>query len=229
MHGSHRACHQVTVGGQPRFCATLISMKKVTKEEVAEAKEAEEKAKAEYEASLKKIKPERRAAPAPKRGTAADETAKAAKAEARAAKEAKAAEEKAARAAARAAKPAKAGKSATSPPAPPAPSAPKSAAELREQVAKAKAELEAAKAEKAAALAEKEKLLKKPKVAAPVASLPSIGLPKFSLPMAPASSGPPPAINPFAGLAAGAALGLLPAGALIAARSWLVNGRNKFS
>ena len=124
------------------------------------------------------------------------------------------------------------------------------AAEIRDaEIAKARAELEAAKAEKAAALAEKEAALKaagkpKPKAKAPPKpkapskaksniALPNIALPKlpaFSLPSKSGGSAAPAAAAGSSNtvniaLAAGTALGLLPAGALIAARGFLESGK----
>jgi colicin import membrane protein len=125
----------------------------------------------------------------------------------------------------------------------PAPPAPPTREEL---LAQARAELEAARAEKAAALAEKEQLLtkqakapkavkapkeKKPKAAKqPKEKKPAqpLSLPKISLPSV--SSGGPAVGPPVeAGLVAGAALGLLPAAALISVRAWIVNKRAKLS
>jgi len=67
-------------------------------------------------------------------------------------------------------------------------------------------------------------------MALPSVSLPSVSLPKFSLPSGggnPAAAGDGSLLgNPAtAGLAIGAGVGLIPAGALIAARSFLVSGK----
>ena len=119
------------------------------------------------------------------------------------------------------------------------------AAEIRDaEIAKARAELEAAKAEKAAALAEKEAALKAagkpkpkakapPKPKAPSKAKSNIALPKlpaFSLPSKSGGSAAPAAAAGSSNtvniaLAAGTALGLLPAGALIAARGFLESGK----
>eukprot|EP00310_Coccolithus_braarudii_P012135 CAMPEP_0183344530 /NCGR_PEP_ID=MMETSP0164_2-20130417/10182_1 /TAXON_ID=221442 /ORGANISM="Coccolithus pelagicus ssp braarudi, Strain PLY182g" /LENGTH=125 /DNA_ID=CAMNT_0025515539 /DNA_START=141 /DNA_END=519 /DNA_ORIENTATION=+ len=82
----------------------------------------------------------------------------------------------------------------------------------------------AATAAAAAAAAARKKAA--PKAAAPKADvkLPTISTPKLQAPegdLAKAFLSPA-----AAGLGAGAAIGLVPAGALIAARSWLVSGRN---
>jgi len=102
-----------------------------------------------------------------------------------------------------------------------------------ELLAAAKAELEAAKAEMAAAKAEVKTLSKKPKAPkapkapqaprdAPSFSLPSISLPSVSLPSGGAA---PEGVNPLAGLAAGVALGAVPAAALVSVRVWITSRR----
>lgn len=108
----------------------------------------------------------------------------------------------------------------------------------QEAIAKAKAELAAAEAERAAALAEKEaalKALKKspelPKIELPKISVPSISLPKLSTPSvsAPTVSAKAPKLdtaNPAVqGLIAGAAVGALPAIAIISLRAFLASVR----
>ena len=55
-------------------------------------------------------------------------------------------------------------------------------------------------------------------------SFPKIELPSFSLP---ASSGKPAEYDPLLGLYAGAALGALPAAALVGARVWITSRRKK--
>ena len=115
----------------------------------------------------------------------------------------------------------------------PAP-APVSAAQAREDaLAAAKAELQAARAEKAKALEEIKKLkatakpAPRPRAPSPPGSplsFPKIELPSFSLP---ASSGKPAGYDPLLGLYAGAALGALPAAALVGARVWITSRRKK--
>ena len=118
---------------------------------------------------------------------------------------------------------------------------PKTEKELRaEAIAKAKAELAAAEAERAAALAEKDAALaalkkskKAPEFKAPEFKAPA--LPKFSMPSMPKGSSAPssgtskldtsnPAVQ---ALAAGAAVGLLPAAAIISLRSFLASVRSR--
>jgi hypothetical protein len=110
-----------------------------------------------------------------------------------------------------------------------------SAAKAREDaLAAAKAELQAAREEKAKALEEIKKLKatakpapkpRAPSPPGPPLSFPKIELPSFSLP---ASSGKPAEYDPLLGLYAGAALGALPAAALVSARVWITSRRNKF-
>lgn len=119
-----------------------------------------------------------------------------------------------------------------------------------EAIARAKAELAAAEAEKEAALAEKQAAIRAargsgpslpkfeapkislPKFDAPKVSAPSISLPKLSLPSSPTLSPKDPSKvlnqdNPAVkGLVAGAAVGALPAIAIISLRQWLASGRN---
>jgi hypothetical protein len=64
---------------------------------------------------------------------------------------------------------------------------------------------------------------KAPKAAGSPISLPKFTPPSFSLP---SSGAAPEGVNPLAGLAAGAALGLVPAGALIALRVWITSRRS---
>lgn len=105
-----------------------------------------------------------------------------------------------------------------------------------ELLAAAKAELEAAKAEMAAAKAEVKTLSKKPKAPkapkAPQAprDAPSFSLPSISLPSVPSISLPsggaaPEGVDPLAGLAAGVALGAVPAAALVSVRVWITSRR----
>jgi hypothetical protein len=108
-----------------------------------------------------------------------------------------------------------------------------SAAQAREDaLAAAKAELQAARAEKAKALEEIKKLkatakpAPRPRAPSPPGSplsFPKIELPSFSLP----SSGKPAGYDPLLGLYAGAALGALPAAALVGARVWITSRRKK--
>ena len=116
--------------------------------------------------------------------------------------------------------------------------APKSEKELRaEAIARAKAELVAAEAERAAALAEKEAALaavkktkKAPEFKAPEFKAPEVSLPKFSMPSGSSSSGSSkldtsnPAVR---ALAAGAAVGLAPAAAIIGLRQFLASVRSR--
>ena len=114
-----------------------------------------------------------------------------------------------------------------------------SEAEQRElAIAEAKAALEAAKAEKAAALAERDAALKalgkgpsKPKKekapkkeSAPL-KLPSFKLPSVSMPKGEVKASGASSDLPLQALVGGAAVGLVPAAALISVRSFLASGR----
>jgi len=124
---------------------------------------------------------------------------------------------------------------------------PLSEKEAREAVAaKARAELEAARAELEAARAEREAALKaleeskkvrkapepkapKAPVKAPEFKLPSVSMPKMSAPSTSATAPSGGAFSPtnpaVQGLLGGLAVGLLPAGAIVSLRSFLVSAR----